>query len=246
MWRRALDATSQHAPVPGGEDAIYLSLSNGHLVALRITDGAVLWDQPLPGTLSPPAVAPDRVYVGSTDNYFYAFDADDGRLEWKWRGGGDVIGAAYDGELVYYASLDNIIRAVKPGNGNQQWKKETGTRPVLPPRAFGGVIVLPGLSPAVTVFVARTGAVMASHTALAPDGSAQALLGPPLLDDHVTPFRVAIVTITRDGLVEGLRPTAMMFREPAVTPVAGYPGRALAREASPLQPPPTPAAPLTR
>jgi hypothetical protein len=86
---------------------------------------------------------------------------------------------------VYFASLDNIIRR------GQSWQRQSAleegnrTRPVLPPRAFGGIVVLPGLSPAVTVFVAKTGAVMATHTALAPDGSAQALIGPPLFDAEI-------------------------------------------------------------
>jgi outer membrane protein assembly factor BamB len=233
IWRRGLGATTMHAPVPGGTEALYLSLTDGRVLALRLTDGNVLWEQMLPGTLSQPAVAPDRVFVGSTDNFFYAFDADEGNLEWKWRGGGDVIGAAYDGDLLYFASLDNIIRAVHPGSGNQQWKKETGTRPVLPPRAFGGIIVLPGVSPSVTVFVAKTGALVATHNAQTPDGRPQPLLGEPLFDSALTPFRVALVTITRDGLVEGLRPTAMMFREPALTPVTALPGRPLTRELHP-------------
>ncbi len=233
IWRRPLGATTEHPPVPGGTDALYLSLADGRVVALRLTDGSVLWEQRLPGTLSEPAVAPKRVFVGSTDNFFYAFDAEDGKLQWKWRGGGDVIGAAYDGELLYFASLDNIIRAVNPGNGNQQWQKETGTRPVLPPRAFGGIIVLPGVAPSVTVFVAKTGVVMATHIAQAPDGRAQPLLGAPLFDSAVTPFRVGLVTITRDGLVEGLRPTAMLFREPSVTPLGPLPGRPLMRELAP-------------
>jgi outer membrane protein assembly factor BamB len=233
IWKRSLGAPTVHPPVPGGTDALYLSLMDGRVVALRLTDGTVLWEQKLPGTLSELAVAPKRVFVGSTDNFFYAFDAEHGKLEWKWRGGGDVIGAAYDGELIYFASLDNIIRAVNPGNGNQRWKKETGTRPVLPPRAFGGIVVLPGVAPAVTVFVAKTGAVMATHNAQAPDGRAQPLLGGPLLDSAVAPFRVALVTITPDGLVEGLRPKAMMFREPALTPFGPVPGRPLTREPAP-------------
>lgn len=240
MWRRSLGASTAHPPVPGGTDALYLSLADGRVVALRLTDGTVLWEQQLPGILSEPAVAPKRVFVGSTDNFFYAFDAESGKLQWKWRGGGDVIGAAYDGELLYFASLDNIIRAIKPGNGNQQWQKATGTRPVLPPRAFGGIIVLPGVAPSVTVFVAKTGAVMATHAALAPDGRAQPLLGAPLFDSLVAPMRVALVTITPDGLVEGLRPTAMMFREPAATPLTLLPGRSLTREPTPNPTTPNP------
>ncbi len=233
IWRRPLGASTVNPPVPGGPDALYLSLSDGRVVALRLIDGTVLWEQMLPGTLSEPAVAPRRVFVGSTDNFFYAFNDENGKLEWKWRGGGDVIGAAYDGELIYFASLDNIIRAVNPGNGNQRWKKETGTRPILPPRAFDGIVVLPGVAPAVTVFVAKTGALMAVHNTLAPDGRTQPLLGAPLFDSAVTAFRVALVTITRDGLVEGLRPTAMQFREPAAAALGALPGRPLMRESTP-------------
>ena len=194
------------------------------MVALALETGEPLWEQKLTGTISEPAVARDRVFVGSTDNFFYAFDDDSGRLEWKWRNGGDVIGAAADGDVVYFASLDNIIRAVNRGNGNQRWKKPTGTRPVLPPRAFGGIVMLPGLMPAVTVFIGETGVVMGTH------GAAGNLVGTPLVDPVLKPFRVGLVTITREGVVEALRPTGIMFREAALVPITLLPGKPLARE----------------
>ena len=224
IWRRSVGATSPHPAVPGGERALYFSLADGRVAALGLERGEPLWEQKLAGMLSEPAVARDRVFVGSTDNFFYAFDADSGSLEWKWRNGGDVIGAAADGDVVYFASLDNIIRAVNRGNGNQRWKKPTGTRPVLPPRAFRGIVLLTGLMPAMTVFVGKTGVVMGVQ---ATQGN---LLGPPLVDPDVKPFRVAIVTITREGVVEALRPTTLMFRETALVPMTALPGRPLARE----------------
>src|SRR5213075_534820 len=58
IWRRALGAATEHSPVAGGTDALFLSLADGRVVALRLTDGTVLWEQRLPGTLSEPAVAP--------------------------------------------------------------------------------------------------------------------------------------------------------------------------------------------
>ena len=236
LWTRSFGALSQYAPAFGGE-YMYFTLADGRVVALRSNDGSVVWEQKLPGMLSEPATAPDRVLVGSTDNFFYALDADDGRLEWKWRGGGDVIGAAFDGKLVYFASLDNIVRAVNPGNGNQRWKKETTTRPVLPPRALGGVVVVPGLNPALTVFVGKTGALLGTYAAQNPGGAAQTLLGPPLIDPALTPFKVTIVAVTRDGLVEGLRSTGLLFREPPVTAFGttfpALPGRPVMREGTP-------------
>ena len=223
-WRRPLGATTPHPPAVGGTGALYLSLSDGRVVALTLDTGERLWERTLPGTLSPPAVARDRVFVGSTDNFFYALDAATGRDEWKWRNGGDVIGASVDGETVYFASLDNILRAVNRGNGNQRWRKPTGTRPVLPPQAFRGVVIVPGLMPAMTVFVGETGELMGTHAA---PGD---LAGPPLVDPAVRPFRVAFVMVTREGVVDAFRPAALMFRETGAVPVSALPGRGLARE----------------
>ena len=227
VWRRSLGATSSHPAVPGGPAALYFSLVDSRVMALALSTGERLWEQQLAGTLSEPAVARDRVFVGSTDNFLYAFDDDRGTLKWKWRNGGDVIGAAVDGDVVYIASLDNILRAVNRGNGNQRWKKPTGTRPVLPPRAFGGIVVLPGLMPAVTVFAGDTGEVMGTQV------TAGNLVGAPLVDPVLKPFRVGLVTITREGVVEALRPAGVMFRDAALVPIATLPGRALARERPP-------------
>lgn len=224
VWRQSLGAATIHPAVAGGPAALYLSLSDGRVVAVTRDAGERLWERQLPGTLSPPAVARDRVFVGSTDNFFYALDAATGRDEWKWRNGGDVIGTAVDGETVYFASLDNILRAVNRGNGNQRWRKPTGTRPVLPPYAFRGIVVVPGLMPALTVFVGETGTVLGTHAA---PGD---LAGPPLVDPAVRPFRVAFVTVTREGLVDAFRPAELMFRETAAVPVSALPGRGLARE----------------
>ena len=83
---------------------------------------------------------------------------------------------------------------------------------------------MPGLMPAVTALNGDTGAVMGTH---APGN----LIGAPLIDPALEPFRVAMVTITREGVVEALRPAGMMFREAAMVPLAALPGRALRRDA---------------
>jgi hypothetical protein len=224
IWRRPLGGMMGHPAAVDASGRVYVTLSTGRVLALAADTGELLWERQLPGMLSPPAVARDRVFVGSTDNFFYALDAETGRDEWKWRNGGDVIGAAADGEIVYFASLDNMLRAVNRGNGNQRWRKPTGTRPVLPPHAFRGVVLVPGLMPAITVFVGETGAVMGTHAA---PGD---LAGPPLVDPHLRPFRVALVTVTREGVVDAFRPAELMFREAAAAPVSALPGRALGRE----------------
>jgi outer membrane protein assembly factor BamB len=224
IWRRPLGSPSAFAPVPGGDGALFFSLMDGRVIALSLSDGTPLWERTLPGTLSEPAVSENHVFVGSTDNTFYALDAGSGELDWRWRGGGDVIGASVDGDSVYFASLDNVIRAVNRGNGNQRWKKETGTRPIFPPQAFGGVVALPGLSPAMTVFVGKTGVLQGTY------GVPGNVIGPPLIDTRLKPFRVTFVAITRDGVVEAARSTGLIFSEPLAVPLAPLPGRPLVRD----------------
>jgi outer membrane protein assembly factor BamB len=224
IWTRPLGATSPHAPVPGGENSVYVSLSDGRVAAVAVDSGELQWERQLTGTLSPPAPGRDRVFIGSTDNFLYALDEETGREEWRWRNGGDVIGAAVEGDVVYLASLDNIMRAVNRGNGNQRWRKPTGTRPVLPPRAFRGIVVQPGLMPALTVFVGLDGTVLGTH---AVEGD---LVGAPLVDTAAPPGQVALVTITREGVVDAMRPTNLLFREAPTTPVTALPGRSLPRE----------------
>ena len=215
VWHRSLGVASRHTAVRAATGLLVLTLDGGRVVALNLTTGEPLWEEMLPGTLSPPALAKDRVLIGSTNNFLYALEAGNGRIAWKWRTGGDVIGADADGDTVYVASLDNVLRAVNRGNGNQRWKTEIPTRPSVPPIAFGNIVVLAGV---------------AQGNFKAPSD----LQGAPLIDRTLTPYRVAIVTIMRDGTMIALRPVQMMLRDPPLTPLTGpLPGHPLPRERLP-------------
>ena len=252
IWRQRVSTTRPlFAPVGGEGDAFYLTFDDGNVVALSPADGTTRWRRRLPGRLSEPAVGKDRVFVGSTNNFLYALDAEDGSIEWQWRTGGDVIGASADRTgRVYVASLDNLLRAVNRGNGNQRWRKDVTSRPAMPPRVFGyplpaagseagrlkpapaeldlergdDIVLLTGVGPIITSYSAKTGLVVGSYTAPAE------LQGAPLVDPVLTPFRVAMVVLTRDGRLIGLHPTAMLFKESAVTPLSTLPGTRLGRE----------------
>lgn len=226
-WRRALGTPTRYVPaiVPGGVMA--LTLADGRVVALDPATGELEWERSLEGTLSPPAAARDRVFVGSTTNFFYALDAENGDERWKWRTGGDVAGAAAEGDRVYFVSLDNVLRAVNRDNGNQLWKAAIPTRPSGPPIAFGDVVVLAGIAPRVDAYLGKTGTVLGTFTAPAD------LQGLPMIDRSPKPFDVAVVALTRDGRMHALRPTGLMFPDPALVPLAKLPGRELPREPRP-------------
>jgi outer membrane protein assembly factor BamB len=231
-------------PVRFGGDAhaAYLTMPGGLVLALNLADGKVLWRRTLDGTLSVPAVGRDRVLVGSTSNAFYALDASNGELEWSWGPtmvGGDVIGAGVDGEQVFFAGLDNLVHAVNRGNGNQRWQKPVPSRPTAPPIAFGGMVAVFGISPAIATFNAKTGLPLGTYVAPNAPGATvpPVLKGPPLVDPNLRPFRVAAAVITADGRAIGLRSTAMMFRDAPTVPLTVLPGKPLTREPQPGSPP---------
>jgi outer membrane protein assembly factor BamB len=223
IWRQELGAAVERVALTAGPDVAVVS-AGSRLWCLTLEDGAVRWTAELGGVLSTPVISGNRVFVGSTGKQFYSLDVTSGRIAWRWRVGGDVVGAAVDSRLVYVVALDHLVRALRPGSGNQVWKRELSTRAVAPPVTFGGLVLVAGNEPTLATYNARTGAPLG--TFMAPS----ALEGAPLVDPVLTPFRVAIVALTRDGRAIGLRPTAMMFREPALDPLQALPGRALPRE----------------
>jgi len=231
LWMRELGAASRFAPAHDGTRAFF-ALDDSRVVAVRLADGRVDWEQKLEGMLNQPSFSHNRVFVGSNMNLLYALDNNNGRLSWKWKTGGDVIGTSGDAKGgAYYASLDNVLRAVNRGNGNQRWIKEIPTRPLLPPRTFGDgmqyeeIVVLTGVTSEIDAFAVKTGALAGMYM---PPSDLQ---GEPLIDPVLKPYQVAMVVITRDGRVIGLKPSAMLLPEPVATPfTTDLPGRKLERE----------------
>ena len=235
IWMRELGAASRFAPALDGTRAIF-ALEDGRVVAVRLMDGRVEWEQKLDGKLNQPSIARDRAFVGTDTNLLYALESDNGHLAWRWKTGGDVIGTSADAKGgAYYASLDNVLRAVNRGNGNQRWIKEIPTRPLLPPQTFGygdgkiyeEIVILIGATSEIDAFAAKNGAAAGMYQ---PPSDLQ---GPPLVDPNLKPYQVAMVVITRDGRALGLKPSAMMLPEPplALAPsITELPGRKLERE----------------
>jgi hypothetical protein len=234
--------------------AVYLATANSRVVSVHLADGSIAWQRTLAGTLSEPAVGRDRVLIGSDTASLWALDSTSGDEKWKWVRrifGGDVIGAAVHDDVVYVVSLDNVVRALDR-NGSLRWRQDIKTRPVFPPRAFFGTVAVVGLSPAVSTFLAaKDKQGMPVATWAPPSPSDVDLQGPPLIDEHLKPFGVAMVVILRDGRVVGVRPTAMTFPEPAAVPLKFMPGRPVPRERLSSEPEPAvpaaaPAAPRRR
>jgi len=226
-WTARLEGVSGQLQLTPGPGGVYLSSSDGHVAAISILDGRVIWRRTIEGALTRPAAARERIIIGSSTDHFYALNPDSGKEEWRWATAADPIGAVGDADLVFLTALDNTVRAVNRGNGNQRWREVLGTRPTHPPVALGGIVVVTADSPTLSAFVGKTGAAAGTYDAPA------RLQGPPLIDPAPQPFSVAIVIIMRDGTVVGLTPTGLQFHEGWALPLIALPGRPLPREPAP-------------
>ncbi len=234
-WEREITTSDDALLVTTDATAAYVATGGGRIISVALRDGAHRWERELPGTLSRPVAIDGRVYVGSTANAFHALDGRTGKVRWTWRTGGDVVGAAANDRFVYVLALDNVLRAVNLGNGHQRWKQALETRPVAPPVIVPGHVIVPGIDPALASFEALTGTPGGTSDGQTPGstGAPAEVMGSPLVDQVMRPYRVSLVLVWRDGRVTGLRPAPMLFREPPPVPLPGLPGRVLTREAIP-------------
>ena len=233
LWTQELGAPTHFFPVADGARAFF-ALDDSRGVALKLMDGAKVWELKLEGTLDQPTAVKDRFFIGTNSNLLYAIDSDNGHIAWRWKAGGDVLGIAGDADgALYYASLDNVLRSVRRSNGNQRWIKEIPTRPVLPPQTYGDptnkayteIVLLTGVTSEIDVFDTKNGMPIGMYM---PPSDLQ---GGPLVDPVLKPYQVAMVVVTRDGRAVGLKPSAMMLAEPAkALIVSELPGRRLDRE----------------
>ena len=234
-WTRALEDAGYPVGAVVAGDALFVSFSDGVVRRVALADGQLAWSRMVGGRPSPPLVVEEWVYVGDTDNRFRALDAKNGKERWAWRTGGDVIGAAADDspepKAVYYASLDAVVRAVNPGNGHQRWKRDGGTRPVAPPLALDGSVVVAGLTPTLSGFAPLTGAPQGTFDL--PGESPGQLSGAPIVSSTLAPRAVAVAVVLKDGRAFGLRALSLMFNESAPQPLTALPGKPLTRERLP-------------
>jgi hypothetical protein len=86
LWSYSTDGNA--LPSPSVVDGVvYAATTDGHLYALQITDGSVIWSKQITGS-SPsgsPAVADGVVYVATQDGHVYALKTSDGTQIWRRR-----------------------------------------------------------------------------------------------------------------------------------------------------------------
>lgn len=198
LWRSQLDGPLHTKPSIDSTE-LFISISDGRVVALNLHDGTKLWERSLGGEPQE-ILALDEIFVGNTDNYMYCLSRKNGNINWRWRTGGDIVGApTADLDRVYFLSLDNNLRALARNGGTQRWRRPLDLRPSSAPTLKGNVLLVSGVSPAISTFGTITGQPV--NTFQAPTE----LAAPPhLLTDKAKRYPRIVLT-TADGKMIGLQ-----------------------------------------
>ena len=112
---------------------------SGSVLALRASDGTLIWRQELDAVIHTSAtVADDRVYVPMEDGRIVALQIETGEPLWEHRLGGVPNEIEATSDFVYAGSTDNHLYALRARDGLIAWRWSTGGdvvgRPVVDKR----------------------------------------------------------------------------------------------------------------
>jgi outer membrane protein assembly factor BamB len=214
LWHQALGARLAVRPSASG-DHLYVALDDGRLAALSLETGQLLWtlalDQEVTGLLA----LEEQLLVGTRANYLHSISVDRGRIRWTQRAGADVMGApVVDQHLIYFVAFDNVLRALNRRNGNMHWTRNLPSRPSGGALRADDVVLVPFSTTDIGAYRATTGAPAFTIRA------AGELGGAPFLRDTARTTATRLVTISRDGNLQGFAPRF----EPPPVPLAELPG----------------------
>ncbi len=146
-------------------DLVLVGFSDGALVALNKSSGAVVWEANLNRNKrfrdvdSTPIVDGDNIYVSSYDGSLYCLNRNDGRVLWVVDDGGyeEVL---LNGNVIYYSSTSGKTMALDKGSGKVIWSKENPRGIATAPMLYKGVLMVGEMEGALRFLDARTGELL--------------------------------------------------------------------------------------
>lgn len=126
VWRTAF-TTTPTVPLVWDNGWLVATDASGGVVAIRATDGELIWHVDLGSPVhAPPALADDRVYVALDDARVVSLDVSTGTSQWNRRLGGPANSLLGLGGRVYAGSDDNYFYCLMASNGSVGWRWRTG------------------------------------------------------------------------------------------------------------------------
>lgn len=143
-------------------DMVYVGFSDGSLVALNKSSGAVIWEANLNHNKrfrdvdASPVLDGDTVYVSSYDGGLYALNRLDGKILWSIDDGGyeEVV---IQGNTLFYSSTSGKLYAADKVSGKILWSRENPRGIATGPILFKGTVAVGEFSGALRFYDARSG-----------------------------------------------------------------------------------------
>jgi outer membrane protein assembly factor BamB len=133
--RAAADGRAQwRKPIQGRVASLYwdsgwllVSTEAGPLLALRASDGEILWERDLGAPLlGPPAPSGDRVYLPLKDGRILALSLQSGDQVWEHKLTEPAVGILPVGDRVFVGARDNYLHSLEADDASTDWKWQTG------------------------------------------------------------------------------------------------------------------------
>lgn len=146
-------------------DLVFVGFSDGALVALNKTSGAVIWEANLNRNKrfrdvdATPIIDGESVYVSSYDGGLYSLGRLDGKINWMVDEGGyeEVV---LQGNQLFFSSSAGKISALDKGSGKILWSKSNPRGIATSPTLYKGTLIVGELSGALRFYDARNGDIL--------------------------------------------------------------------------------------
>jgi outer membrane protein assembly factor BamB len=141
---RTTNGMNRMVPTNGGGDKVFFGCVDGHLYAVKIEDGSLLWKFKTEGDIySSPAVTDSLVYIGSNDYSMYAVDQATGELRWKFETGSIIRSSPIAvGDKLFFGSYDGNFYVLDRFSGKLLWNYQTRGMISSSPAYYDGKIYI--------------------------------------------------------------------------------------------------------
>jgi len=154
------------------DDILYVSTSNGYLIAFDVDKQKIIWKKKFDAIFSAsPSINDDKLYIISTNNEVFAVNKNNGDTEWNFKGektitssfqtppvaifNDKIVACFSNGEFVVLKNNGDILWQSKvfPANGANEDIMDIDFPPIL----VGNVLVVGGINTSVMGFDFKTG-----------------------------------------------------------------------------------------
>ena len=143
LWKLPTEAPI--TSTPSVADGSVFFASGDRFVAADAATGDVIWEEPMTGTISSPAISHGRVYVGTGDSSLNCYDESSGNLLWRAETNGPVASSpVVAGGLVYFGTQtgEGIVYALDAMSGSTVWSYNVGEYVMSSPAVSDGLLFI--------------------------------------------------------------------------------------------------------